>query len=198
MYHNTFINITPIQRLKLITKNLDFEIPDNLETIHMNENRLDISLTGLEIKRIKNGIKKERKEQKDNNKEEIEKQNKEIKEKIDNLTEEEKRKLLMEIIIYTIHLYIVLNINSNKYINQIIKNIMSDKEIVDSVVSKVQTAFNAKIPISDINKIILKNSDIIDNYIDQTQKELVSIKNGKDRKRGSIGFYYKIIKSKRR
>jgi hypothetical protein len=181
LYNATFINITHTQRLRMFIKDLEFEIPDNLRTIHMNEDRLDIKETGLELKKTKTGVKKEVKERIENefNKKEVKEKNKEIKEQSDKLTEEEKRKLLNEIIYYTINLYIVLNINSNKYINHIIDDIMSDKKISDSITSKVQSAFNTKIPLSDINKIITKNSNQVDNYIDQTQKELVSIKGSK-------------------
>lgn len=187
LYNLTFRDIPSHQRLRIFFEELNFEIPDNLETIHMHENRLDIKETGLVCRKklIESKSKEENKNEKNKNLEKkIKEKNKEIKEQQDKLSEEQKQKLLYEVIFYYINLLIVLNKN-NKYISIInmIDNIMNEKNLEKNVNSKIKIAFNTKIPLTDLNKIIINNSFRIQNYVWQLKNEIKSVKNGLGKKK---------------
>lgn len=193
LYNMTFKNISSYDRLKIFLQDLEFEIPDGLESIHINEGRLDIKETGLVYKKSLIGIKKSKnKKDKDLDTKEIKEKNEELKEKQDKLSEEQKYKLIVEILYYYINYLTVLN-NKNINIIDMIDIIMNNDELKNSATSKIETAFNSKIPLEDLNKIIDNNSNRVQNYVNQIRNEILSIKNGDERKKGVLDFINKLL-----
>lgn len=173
LWHASFLNDTPNERLKYFWKNIEIEI-----SVDMRK-KFDKIITGLKIIKTKTGKKtvKERDkniEKKRENKEEDDKQEKK-------LSDGEMKKLYEYIIFYYIGLLIIVNQkNEIKNINNIINKVMTNEKLSLTVEQKINTAFGKKIPLKLLNKIIEDSEDSFDEYVHETQRRICDLSDKKE------------------